>query len=91
MNVVGLITKFIEREYPSLEVVHVHSATNIFRYDENIAFVKRELLPLIDSIRDDLAARLGAKWKESMRLTLSFADGSSARISAINAALKHYR
>jgi hypothetical protein len=33
----------------------------------------------------------GAKWKEMMRLTLSFADGSSARISAINAALKHYR
>lgn len=36
-----LITKFIEREYPDIKVLHIHSATNIFRYDENIAFVKR--------------------------------------------------
>jgi len=86
-----LITKFIEREYPDVEVFHVHSTTNIFRYDENIAFVKRELLPMIDSIRDQLAHELAAKWKDNFRLTLSFADGSSARISAINAALKPYR
>jgi hypothetical protein len=46
-----LITKFIDREYPNIKVIHVHSATNIFRYDENIAFVKRELLPMIDEIR----------------------------------------
>ena len=71
--------------------MHIHSTTNVFRYDENIAFVKRELLPLIDAIRDDMVQLHGAKWKEMMRLTLSFADGSSARISAINAALKHYR
>ena len=86
-----LITKFIEREYPDVEVYHVHSTTNIFRYDENIAFVKRELLPMIDAIRDELAHELAAKWKDNFRLTLSFADGSSARISAINAALKPYR
>ena len=36
-----LITKFIEREYPQVKVIHIHSTTNIFRYDENIAFVKR--------------------------------------------------
>lgn len=86
-----LITKFIDREYPNIKVVHVHSATNIFRYDENIAFVKRELLPMIDEIRDKLAEKIGAKWKDAFKLTLSFADGSSARISAISAALKPYR
>ena len=36
-----LATKFLEREYPQVTVIHIHSATNIFRYDENIAFVKR--------------------------------------------------
>lgn len=86
-----LITKFIDREYPNIKVIHVHSATNIFRYDENIAFVKRELLPMIDEIRDKLAEKIGAKWKDAFKLTLSFADGSSARISAISAALKPYR
>ena len=46
---------------------------------------------MIDSIRDEMASKLYEKWKDSFRLTLSFADGSSARISAINAALKPYR
>jgi hypothetical protein len=34
---------------------------------------------------------MGDAWKNSMNLTLSFADGSSARISSINASLRHYR
>lgn len=51
----------------------------------------RELLPMIDSLRDNLAHRVAAKWKDMFKLTLSFADGSSARVSAINAALKPYR
>ena len=46
---------------------------------------------MMDEIRDDLARRVGSKWKDLFKLTLSFADGSSARISAINAALKPYR
>lgn len=33
-------------------VNRVHSETNIFRYDENILFTKRELAPVIDSYRD---------------------------------------
>ena len=86
-----LIKNFIQMQYPDIEVILVHSNTNIFRYDENIAFVKRELLPLIDAIRDDLANKLAAKWKDHFKLTLSFAHGSSARISSINAALKPYR
>lgn len=64
---------------------------NLFRYDANIVFVRNDLLPRVDSIRNDLASRLGAKWVEKLRLAISFADGSSARISAINAALRQYR
>ena len=86
-----LIKNYIACQYPELAVVHVHSTTNIFRYDENIAFVKRELVPLIDGIRDGLSRRQGEHWKDLFGLTLSFADGSSARISAINASLRYYR
>lgn len=43
-----LVQKFIEREYPFIQVMHVHSQTNIFRYDENIAFVKRFVDMLIN-------------------------------------------
>lgn len=86
-----IMSTFINIIAPDVQVIHVHSITNLFRYDENIIFVKRELLPLIDAIRDNLADRVGSKWREMMRVTLSFADGSSARISAINASLRHYR
>jgi hypothetical protein len=86
-----LIEHFVHLSYPDIEVQLVHSTTNLFRYDENIMFVKRELLPVIDSYRDILVESLAEKYKENMRISLSFADGSSARISAINASLRHYR
>jgi hypothetical protein len=54
-------------------------------------FVKHELLPLVDSYRDELFASVSSRWKECMRVCLSFADGSSARINAMNASLKYYR
>lgn len=60
-------------------------------YDENIAFVKNELLPLIEYYRDGAAERWGTGWRHRYRITISFADGSPARISAINAALRPYR
>ena len=46
---------------------------------------------MIDRHRDKLARLVGAKWKDLFKVTISFADGSSARVSAINAALKPYR
>lgn len=85
-----LIAHFIKRAY-GMEVELVHSQTNLFRYDENIVFVKRELLPAINKHRDQLVEQYGAAWREHMRITLSFADGSTARISAINASLRHFR
>ena len=86
-----MIKFFIEQTYPEITVKLLDSATNLFRYDENIVFVKHELLPAINYYRDKLVSSVGGRWKEHMRLSLSFADGSSARISAINASLRYYR
>lgn len=86
-----LMKLFIELTYPSINVRLLHSDSNLFRYDENIVFVNRQLLPLINEYRDRLVAIKAAEWKEHMRVSLSFADGSSARISAINASLRYYR
>ena len=55
-------------EYAGVELIHLHSITNLFRYDENIVFVKKELLPIIDSIRNDLARKVGAKWKDLLQV-----------------------
>ncbi len=82
---------FLEKVYPEIDIELLHSDTNLFRYDENIVFVKRELLPCINKFRDDLVTEFKGKWKENMRVTLSFADGTSARINAINASLRHFR
>lgn len=87
----ALLEEWMQRNYPDVRVVRVHSTTNIFRYDENIAFVKNELLPLIEHYRDGAAEHWGTSWRHKYRLTISFADGSPARISAINAALRPYR
>ena len=86
-----IVQRLISIEYPDLQIITLHSTTNLFRYDENIVFVKRELAPIVDHIRNDLAHNVGEKWKEYMGVTLSFADGSSARVSAINQSLSHYR
>ena len=47
-----LMKIFLQTIYPELVVVHIHSETNIFRYDENINFVQNELLPRIQEYRD---------------------------------------
>lgn len=47
-----LMERFIHVLFPDVTVVRIHSQTNIFRYDENIAFVKQELMPCIDAYRD---------------------------------------
>jgi len=86
-----LIKLLIQKTYPGVTVKLLHSDSNLFRYDENIVFVKGQLLPLINQYRDQLVCTKGAEWKEHMRVSLSFADGSSARISAINASMRYYR
>lgn len=86
------VKRTLERSSTAQLTVHlIHSDTNLFRYDENILFVKRELLPQIHELRRQVVARRKDKWRDFMRMTLSFADGSSARISAINQSLKIYQ
>ncbi|GMH89711.1 hypothetical protein TL16_g11541 [Triparma laevis f. inornata] len=50
-----LMELFIEENHPDIVVVRLHSESNIFRYDDNIGFVKSELLPVIESYRDAIA------------------------------------
>ena len=47
-----LMERFIRQLYPDVTVVRIHSETNLFRYDENIIFAKRELRPCVDAYRD---------------------------------------
>lgn len=47
-----LMKEFLRRVDPSLTVVCIHSETNVFRYDENLVFVERELMPTIHAYRD---------------------------------------
>jgi hypothetical protein len=84
-----LIKLFIEEVYPEIDVHLLHSTANLFRYDANIAFVRQDLLPKIEEIREDILSD-DPKWRDRLKLTLSFADGSTARISAINASLKYF-
>ena len=67
----------------------LHASSYI--YTQNIVFVKEELMPKIDHHRNELSKRFGSQWRNMMHVTMSFADGSTARINAINAALRIYR
>jgi hypothetical protein len=87
-----LMKLFISMYYKDIVVELVHSGTsNLFRYDENIKFVKGVLLPRVEALRDEVVEQRGDRWKQYFKATVSFADGSSARISAINAAMRQYR
>lgn len=91
-----LLQEFVKHQsnecvYNKHTVYLLHSNTNLFRYDENILFVKRQLIPLVHELRTPIVGKYKEKWRENMRITLSFADGSSARVSAINQALKLYQ
>lgn len=47
-----LMIAFLANIDPGLTVVQIHSDTNIFRCDENLLFVERELMPTIHAYRD---------------------------------------
>ncbi|KAJ8601837.1 hypothetical protein CTAYLR_009053 [Chrysophaeum taylorii] len=84
-----LAAKFIELLDDRIRVRHIHSETNVFRYDENISFVRHELEPAIASLR---AASLGDDdWSSRFRLSASFGDGAPARVSTIHRSLRPYK
>lgn len=47
-----LMEMFIHSLYPDVTVVKLHSEREIFRYDSNIVFANKELLPCVDAYRD---------------------------------------
>jgi cytidine deaminase len=102
-----LMERFLQRVDPDLTVVKIHSDTNIFRYDDNLRFVDKEFAPVMNAWRDAHAKGMpypgerimagananpfNADWRNSMSVTLSSADGSSARTHAIRESLRPFR
>jgi hypothetical protein len=68
-----LMKMFLQTIYPDLIVVHIHSDTNIFRYDENIAFVQQELLPRVQEYRDSHAK--GIPYPDEIAANLPSGEG----------------
>jgi hypothetical protein len=86
------IERFVRRVYPDIEVRHISSrAMGIFRYDDNVRFVKSEVLPVIDAQRAVALRHYGEHWPKNLHVTMCLADGPPARISALNASLRSYR
>ena len=72
---------------------HVSSSdvNGIFRYDDNVRFVKSEVLPVIDAERTLALRAFGEDWPKKLNVTMCLADGPPVRISAMQAALRSYR
>lgn len=86
-----LITLFVHEYYPHMVAMQVHSGSNIFRFDDNVQFMTRELRPLLETHREALVDRCGDAWKSHFHVTIAYADGPPARLSALNASLRMYR
>jgi cytidine deaminase len=86
-----LMTFFINQYYPHIQVFQVHSGSNIFRYDDNVQFMTRELRPRLEAHREELVNKCGETWKSHFHVTIAYTDGPPARLSALNASLRIYR
>ncbi|ETV71983.1 hypothetical protein, variant [Aphanomyces astaci] len=87
----ALMSKFVSAYYPNIHVTQIHSGSNIFRYDDNVQFMTRQLRPVLEAHRDLLVTKVGDHWKSHFHLTIAYADGPPARLSALNAALRVYQ
>lgn len=86
-----IIERFVHAVHPDIEVVHIPSAFGIFRYDDNVRFVKEQVLPVVEAKRAQVVAAHGDEWTSKLKVTVCLADGAPARISALNAAMRSYR
>ncbi|KAL4168996.1 hypothetical protein KRP22_009925 [Phytophthora ramorum] len=86
-----LIVLFVHQYYPHMTAIQVHSGSNIFRFDDNVQFMTRELRPLLEAHRETLVDRCGEAWKSHFHVTIAYADGPPARLSALNASLRIYK
>lgn len=55
-----------------------------------MTFVNTQLRPLIESHRAEIVNLKHALWKNYFHVTLAYADGAPARVSALNASLRLY-
>ena len=81
---------FLSHFYPHLHVVLIHSHTDVFHYDGNVAFVNTQLLPRLQSHRRDLAALFYEKWQSHLHTVLTVTDGPPARVAAVSASLRSF-
>ena len=66
-----LMKLLVDRLFPDINVRIVFSEhCNLFRYDENIKFVKGDLAPVIENMRDEVVAVRGDKWKDYFKITV---------------------
>nr|CCA18497.1 conserved hypothetical protein [Albugo laibachii Nc14] len=86
-----LIALFIRHVHPEMQIIQVHSGSNIFRYDDNVLFMTRELRPQIEAHREKLVEKCGEDWKAYFHITIAYTDGPPARLSALNASLRIYQ
>ena len=86
-----IIERFVKLVHPDIEVVHIPSSFGIFRYDDNVRFVKEQVLPVVEAKRAEVVSAHGDQWAHFLKVTVCLADGAPARISAVNAAMRSYR
>ena len=86
-----IVRRFVNLCFPDVEVAIISSTGGMFRYDENLKFVKEEVLPVLEGERSRIVQVHGENWPRKMHVTLSLSDGATARVSALAASLRAYR
>ena len=81
---------FLSHFYPHVTVRLIHSHTDVFHYDGNVAFVNTQLLPRLQSHRRDLAALFYERWQAHLHTVITVTDGPPARVAAISASLRSF-
>jgi cytidine deaminase len=82
---------FVVRFFVDVEVSTIHSGPGLFSHKENIAFMRKSVIPVIARKRKQLADLFGDCWIDHFRLFLSLVGGSPARSQTLSAALKQFR
>lgn len=77
--------------YPDLVVLQVHSGSDIYRNDGNVAFVNMKLKPLLEAKRQCIVNKCTERWRKHFHRTVAYAGGTPARWSALNVCLRLYR
>ena len=90
-NAGKLMRSFLRGLYgDSIEVVLLHSESNVFRYDENISFVRHELLPMVASIRRRIV-EASSDWAPRFQVAVTSCDGAPARVATIQRSLRAFK